>query len=97
MDDDRSTPARGLATDTSPLGRPAEEVEAESGNRVNPDTPRERVPDTALPPIPVLGGSSETPIAAGGTTGLLLDEERGADTVRRDAGQGDEPTENDQA
>ena len=83
--------------DLSPLGKSVEELEQEGGNRVNPDTPREEVLGTALPPIPVLGGASETPIAAGGTTGVLLNREEGADTTRPDGGRGDEGADSDEA
>jgi len=85
-------------SDIPPLGRSAEEVEAESGNRVNASTPREDM-NGDLPPIPVLGGPSGTALPARGTRSSLLDAEVGADThpggdARR--GEGEDATDNEQ-
>ncbi|WP_045234055.1 hypothetical protein [Deinococcus pimensis] len=79
-----------------PLGRSVEEIEAEDGNRVNPDTPREEHGGD-IPPIPVLGGPSGTALPARGTRSSLLDAEVGGDTSRAGRGEGDDPTDNEGA
>jgi|GEM_PF-4585091 len=66
-----------------PLGRPAEDVEAEDANRTNPSTPREILERGGLPPIPFTGGTEGTPMAPLGED-PLLGSERGADTTHRD-------------
>lgn len=68
-------------TDTGPLGPSVEQIEAEEGNRENPSAPGEALrQEDALPPIPVLGSSEGTPMAARGTESPLLGDARGADT-----------------
>ncbi len=67
--------------DSKPLGPSVEQIEADEGNRTNPSVPGEAMrQEDALPPIPAMGSSEGSPMAARGTVSPLLGDARGADT-----------------
>ena len=86
----------GKLDNMAPLGRSVEDIERDEGNRVNPATPREDVRDDGIPDLPLLGGLTGTPVAAGPPEGILLGDEQGADTDREGGGRGDDAQDNDQ-
>ena len=67
--------------DSGPLGPSVEEIESDESNRTNPGAPGEALrQERALPPIPALGSSEGSPMAARGTLSPLLGDAEGADT-----------------